>query len=218
MIPGNKIYYNTVAPLLLEVLKSLMASHEFDEFRLAGGTSLSLQLGHRKSLDIDLFTDSEYNSIDFNAIDDYLHHHYPYVDTGEYRIIGMGKSYYVGNHKDDCVKLDLCYTDKFVEDIVFLDNIRFANIGEITAMKIDVITRGGRKKDFWDLHEILEYYTVQEMIELHNKRYPISHDPELILKQLTDFRKADQDFNPICLKGKHWEIIKLDFLDIVNNE
>ncbi len=214
-MPEIKLYYNTVTPLLLEVLTSLMANHEFDEFRLVGGTGLSLQTGHRKSADIDLFTDSDYDSIDFAAIDQYLHQHYPYLDTSDYRIIGMGKSYYIGNHKDECIKLDLCYTDKFIEDIVSLDNIRLASIGEITAMKIDVISRGGRKKDFWDLHELKEELTVQQMLDLHKKRYPFTHDPALILEKLTDFRIADQDFNPICLKGKHWEIIKLDILDMV---
>jgi hypothetical protein len=90
-----------------------------------------------------------------------------------------------------------------------------ASIGEITAMKIDVISRGGRKKDFWDIHEVKEDITVQQMLGLHEKRYPFNHDPALILEKLTDFLIADQDFDPICLRGKHWEIIKLDLIDMV---
>jgi hypothetical protein len=39
---GNSLYYNTVTPLLLSVLKTLMASKELDVFRLVGGTALSL--------------------------------------------------------------------------------------------------------------------------------------------------------------------------------
>jgi len=215
MKTGIKLYYNTITPLLLEVLKSLMVSHEFDEFRLVRGTGLSLQIGHRKSADIDLFTDSEYDSIDFDAIDHYVHHQYKYVDTGDYKLIGMGKSYFVGNSREDCIKLDLCYTDRFIDDIVLLDNIRLASIGEITAMKIDVISRGGRKKDFWDLHEVHGEITVQQMLDLHERRYPYNHDPALILEKLTDFHMADKDFDPICLRGKHWEIIKLDMIEMV---
>lgn len=214
-MPEGKLYYNTVTPQLLEVMTSLMTSRIFDGFRLVGGTGLSLQIGHRKSADIDLFTDSEYNSIDFAAIDHYLNHHFPYVDTGDYNIIGMGKSYFIGNHKDDCIKLDLCYTDKFIEDILVLDKIRMASTAEITAMKIDVISRGGRKKDFWDLHELKETITVQQMLDLHEKRYPVTHDPAVIIEKLTDFGSADLDFDPICLRGKHWEIIKLDMIDMV---
>ena len=107
---------------------------------------------------------------------------------------------------------------KFIDDILVKDNIRMASTNEITAMKIDVISRGGRKKDFWDLHELKEYITIQQMLGLHEKRYPYNHDPSLILEKLADFRIADQDFNPICLRGKHWEIIKLDILEIVNKE
>lgn len=65
------LYYNTVNRLLKESLLTLMKAAEFEPFRLVGGTSLSLQLGHRMSVDIDLFTDSPYGSLDFAAIDDY---------------------------------------------------------------------------------------------------------------------------------------------------
>ncbi|MGB3452693.1 MAG: nucleotidyl transferase AbiEii/AbiGii toxin family protein [Moheibacter sp.] len=39
---------------------------------MVGGTALSLQLGHRTSVDIDLFSDLEYGSIDFKVIDTFL--------------------------------------------------------------------------------------------------------------------------------------------------
>jgi nucleotidyltransferase AbiEii toxin of type IV toxin-antitoxin system len=55
----SKLHYNTVTPLLHKVLKQLMKAKEFEDFRLVGGTSLSLQRGHRLSVDIDLFTDSD---------------------------------------------------------------------------------------------------------------------------------------------------------------
>ena len=52
----------------------------------------------------------------------------------------MGKSYFVGNNKDDCVKLDLFYTDRFIREILLIDDIRLATVEEIIAMKIDVIS------------------------------------------------------------------------------
>lgn len=85
------MFYKTVSPLLLGVLRSLMASREFDKFRLVGGTGLSLYRGHRESIDIDLFTDALYGSIDFNKIDSFLRSHYRYVDTSSSDIIGFGK-------------------------------------------------------------------------------------------------------------------------------
>jgi len=210
---GNKLYYNSLKPLLLNVLKSLMAAKEFDNFRLIGGTALSLYRGHRESADLDLFSDAPYDSIDFTAIDAFLHKTYSYVDTNDYKVLGIGKSYYIGRSKDDCIKLDLFYTDRFIQKIKLIDDIKLATVEEILAMKVDVISRGGRKKDFWDIHELKDDYSIEKMIALHKQRYPYAHDEDQIRNNFSNFINADDDFDPICLKGKHWEIIKLDIID-----
>ncbi|MDP4270137.1 MAG: nucleotidyl transferase AbiEii/AbiGii toxin family protein, partial [Bacteroidota bacterium] len=145
------LFYNTVTPLLRQVLQQLMVEDLFLPFRLVGGTSLSLQLGHRESVDIDLFTDAEYGSIDFKAIDAFLRANYSYVDTLGGEDVGMGRSYYIGKDPKHCIKLDLFYsTEPFMRPVLLLDDIRFAQIEEIIAMKIEVIANCGRKKDFWD--------------------------------------------------------------------
>jgi Nucleotidyl transferase AbiEii toxin, Type IV TA system len=210
---GNKLYYNTLKPLLLSVLKSLMAAKELDVFRLVGGTALSLYRGHRESIDIDLFSDASYDSIGFSAIDIFLNKTYSYVDTNAYKVNGMGRSYYIGKNKDDCVKLDLIYTDRFIQKYIQIDGIRLATVEDIIAMKIDVISRGGRKKDFWDIHELKDDYSIERMFAIHKERYPYTHDQIQIRSSFSDFTLADEDFDPICLKGKHWEIIKLDMID-----
>lgn len=92
-----------------------------------------------------------------------------------------------------------------------------ASLEEIAAMKVDVISRGGRKKDFWDIHELMELYTIRYMIELHKERYPYSHDSNEIIKSFTQFEGADVDFDPLCLKHKYWELIKLDILERLND-
>ena len=213
VIMQNKLHYNTITPLLLSILRSCMSAIEFDSFRLVGGTSLSLQLGHRISVDIDLFTDAPYESVDFKAIDKWLRANYTYVDAHDFEAVGMGKPYFVGENKNNCIKLDLYYTDSFIDDYFEVDGIRLATIEEIIAMKADVIMRGGRKKDFWDLHELMDKYTLDNVIHLHKKRYPYNHEPELLINKLTDFKFADDDFEPQCLRGKHWEIIKMDIIE-----
>jgi hypothetical protein len=66
------MHWKTVNPLLRESLLQLMQADEFKVFRLVGGTALSLQIGHRLSIDIDLFTDEDYVSIDFDILENYL--------------------------------------------------------------------------------------------------------------------------------------------------
>lgn len=193
-----------------------MAAKEFDVFRLVGGTALSLYRGHRESVDIDLFSDAPNDSIDFGAIDEFLRSTFSYVDTNENKVVGMGKSYYVGNSNDDCIKLDLYYTDRFIHEIMLIDFIRLATVEEIIAMKINLISRGGRKKDFWDIHELKDEFSIEKMFAIHQERYPYTHDQMQIRSSFSDFTFADEDFDPICLKGKHWEIIKLDMIDFAN--
>ena len=209
------MHYNTVVPLLKSTLKLLMAAGEFSQFRLVGGTALSLYRGHRMSIDIDLFTDADYDSIDFEAIDTYLRQNFAYVDTKDFGVIGMGKSYFIGNSAIESVKLDLYYTDAFINEAIEEDGIRIATIEEIIAMKLDVILRNGRKKDFWDIHELRNDYTITEMLSLHEQRYPHAHDPDLLIAQFTNFEEADDDFEPDCLRGNHWELIKLDIVEFV---
>ena len=55
----------TVVPDLLELLKKIMSEKLFSDFNLVGGTSLSLQMGHRNSIDIDLFGNQDINQILF---------------------------------------------------------------------------------------------------------------------------------------------------------
>ena len=66
------LHYETVTPYLRETLMRLMTDPVFNIFRLVGGTSLSLRLGHRISIDIDLFSDKQYGEIDFRSLQSHL--------------------------------------------------------------------------------------------------------------------------------------------------
>ena len=210
------IYFNTVNELLKSSLLKLMEAEEFSKFRLVGGTALSLQIGHRESIDIDLFSDIEYGTLNFNEIEDFLKSNFKYVDFLDVPS-AMGKAYFIGENKDNTVKLDIFYTDTYIQPFIEEDGIRMATIEEIIAMKVDVIQRGGRKKDFWDLHALLDSYSIKQMMDFHEQRYPYTHDKDLIIKNFTNFDQADDDFDPICFKGKYWEFIKEDFEEKFKN-
>lgn len=207
------MYWNTVTPLLQQVLEATMAAPAFDEFRLVGGTSLSLQLGHRISVDIDLFTDVNYGSVDFIAIDRFFKSSYAYVDTNEGQPVAMGTSYYVGESENEAVKIDLYYTDSFIHPILDEEGIRFASQEDIIGMKLEMLGHGGRKKDFWDLHMLHDGFSISEMISLYFERYPYSYTEAEIRVAFTNFIIADDDLDPICLLNKHRELIKLAFIN-----
>ena len=207
----------TVNDKLWFTLVKLMALDSFKNFRLVGGISLSLILGHRMSIDIDLFTDSEYGSIDFLEILEVLKVEFDYIDHNIWENKRMGNSCFIGSSTGESIKLDLFYTDPFVYPIISHDNIRLSSLEEIVAMKLDVIGRGGRKKDFWDIHALFDHFSLPEMLAFYSKRYPYNFSHGELIAQLVNFENADTDPDPNCLDGKYWELIKLDIEDNVND-
>ena len=117
--------------------------------------------------------------------------------------------------KRKLVKLDLFYTDKFIRKSELIANIRIAHTDDVVAMKIDVISRGGRKKDFWDLHLLLKHYSIEQMLDLHKERYQWTHNTEEIYANFLNFSIADDMPNPLCLLHKDWDFIKMDFIDLI---
>ncbi len=217
----KKLYIQTVKPILSKTLRRLMEMEELSQFTLVGGTSLSLRYGHRMSDDIDLFTEAQYGTIDFNGLQQVLREKFPYCDGDCGDVIGFGTSYMIGDSIDNCVKLDLFYTDPFIKPIEYYGEIRMASVEDIIAMKLDVISRGGRKKDFWDLHLLKEQFSVVQMLSIYNNRYPYGATREECIRGLNDFTIADGDPNPVCLQNKIWQLIKLDYVEWIeqlNNE
>lgn len=211
---NNKLFLNTVNENLWKTLLKLMSFQEFYSFRLVGGTALSLFLGHRISIDIDLFTDAPYGSIDFEKIDSVLNDNFKIVQHNSTQPISFGKTYFIGNDEKFLVKLDLFYTDDFVFPQFIKNEIRFGSVEEIIAMKLETICNTKRKKDFWDLHELLEHFSLNNMIKFHARRYPFTHNKEEIFRNLKEINLADDDFDPICLKSKYWELIIQDFKNL----
>jgi hypothetical protein len=123
---------------------------------------------------------------------------------------------------NDSIKVDVYYSDQFIRPYLEVNDLRLATLDEIVAMKIDIIQRGGRKKDFWDLHRLLDDYSISQMLDLHEERYRYNHDKEMILSNFIMFEMADEDFDPECLLGKHWEFNKEDIIEeiekFINNQ
>ncbi len=131
---NKELHYETVTPQLQKALIDLMSNSLFNPFCLVGGTSLSLRLGHRMSVDIDLFTNAPYGSLDFNTFEDFFKENYPYYSRPDKSdIVGFGRSYYIGNSKDDNIKVDLYYHDEIIEPVDLIDGIRIASLNDIIA-------------------------------------------------------------------------------------
>lgn len=197
-----------------------MSLPELSNFRLVGGTALSLLRGHRESVDIDLFCDGPYGEIPFDHILEVLRLNFPYVDEISPftdRINNRGFNLFIGDNEETAIKTDILYWDApFLFPALEEEGIRLATIEDIAAMKLDTISRGGRKKDFWDLSDILETYKFSELLEIYQRKYPW-FEVDDVLNGLSNFTIADQMPDPICYKHKDWDAIREEIGAIKRN-
>src|SRR6218665_1181506 len=149
-----------VSPHLLASLRNLMGASALNEFRLVGGTALALYLGHRISVDIDLFTDNKNAPI--LTAKSMLIEDYNCEITNEYMDMIKGK--YIGfSCSDKGTRYDIqIINTKFIDPLQNIDGIRLASMRDIAVSKLNTITGRETKKDYIDL------YYLHEAIDLVN--------------------------------------------------
>ncbi len=187
----------SVSHELLELLDRLMTVEEFNDFRLVGGTSLALQWGHRESVDIDMFGNS-------NLTGDEILGHLNTLGT----VKALKKSGFINIFVVNDIKVDFVnYRYPWLDTCLVEDNIRMATPKDIAAMKINAITGRGSKKDFVDLYYLLKIYSLEEILAFFQQKY---HDATLFLavKSLTYFDDADAQDMPVTFEKITWEHIK----------
>lgn len=205
------LYKQTTTPFLFETLENLMQWHELQNFRLVGGTGLSLQLGHRQSIDIDLFTDVEFN------IQDLARMLKKRIPESEIRILSFGLTIYISTSKSMNLKIDLMETDKYIRPEIIIEGIRFAHIEDIAAMKLEAITSQNTKKDFYDIAELLNHYTIDQLFSFYVERYPYN-DIKQVLENFTFFSEdCELEFEPYSLNNADWLSVKFLLIDTFND-
>jgi predicted nucleotidyltransferase component of viral defense system len=201
------LYKETVEPSTLGLLKQLLSIKELENFRLVGGTALSLLLGHRASIDLDLFTD---DPIDFEGLTEVLSENFPSFYSKERK---SSRLFFTTINN---VKVDFVNTfEKFIYPIKTIEDIRFAAIEDIIALKLNAIAGRGAKKDFWDVHELLQHYSLNQMMEFYYQRYP-QNSAMMVLKSMTYFIEADEEEDPRCFRKHKWETIKKEIIKKTN--
>ncbi len=207
------LQYRAVYPTTLELLKILMQYENLKKTFLVGGTALSLQLGHRISVDIDLFSETDFET---NEILTELQY-----DLDLQVIMQKEKNSLIINARKkntntEFVKVDFVkYAYPLLKELKNEDGIRFLSIDDIIPMKLSAIANRGAKKDFFDIYELMKVYSLSDMLDLFSKKYPgIAHFH--IIKSLTYFDDAETEFEPITLNDTVWEEVKQTIENKVN--
>jgi hypothetical protein len=178
----------------------------FTDLRLVGGTGLALQIGHRKSIDLDLFGKLD---ADLFAVSKSLN------NLGTVSV--LKKSENINIYLIDGIKVDIVnYPYPWLMDVVVEDSFQLANIKDITAMKLSAITNRGTKKDFIDIFFLLKEFSLAEMLDFYSQKYRDGTE-FLVLKSLSYFDDAEEEEMPMMFYNLDWTAVKNHICTTLNN-
>lgn len=200
------LYRETVAEQTFQLLQKISALSELSNFQLAGGTSLSLQIGHRISYDLDFFSES------FIPNEQILE-----------ALNGIGKIQVTSQFKRilvlfiDGIKVDFVrHNYKNIEPPLLIDTIKLTGLKDIAAMKINAITGRGRRRDFIDLYCLLKTFTLNQIFEFYSTRFT-DGNTLMATRSLTFFNDAENDPEIQWMKNPiSWDEVKDSIIKEVN--
>ena len=191
------LHTETVEPSTLDLLRRLQRLPDLTSTRLVGGTALALHLGHRKSVDLDMF----------GTFDPIVSYRKLLADAGhsvEGAENGTVQSLRVNNVKVDLVNYPYPWLDDAIEE----GNIRLAGLRDIAAMKLSAVANRGRKKDFIDVARLLDVFSIDQMLSLYKEKFSVS-ELSFPLRGLMYFDDAEEDPMPEMFDSNFtWENVK----------
>lgn len=195
------LHLETVEPHTFSILKEVQSIPELSDFSLVGGTALSLHLGHRVSRNLDFFSNI---SFDNDEVSKSLISSFGALFECCPIMTGKGLMCYI-----DDIKVDLIYySQPLIREKQVRDGLRFFSIEDLIVMKVNALLGRGKKKDFWDVAELLQHYTVSDFVNLHKEKYSTQNQFISVPQALTYFVDADESEDPVSLKGQTWESVK----------
>lgn len=194
------LHKETVDQSTLELLIQLQQKEYLKGFYLVGGTALALIMGHRKSVDLDLFSNFSFDAVQLldNLSADF-----------SFTLFFSANNTLKGSINQVQVDI-LAHRYPLVADPVVIENISMLSVEDIAAMKLNAISVSGQRvKDFIDIYYLLGTYTVGEMIGFYKKKYS-QYNEVNVLKSLCWFEEVDISEWPVILKtpGLKWETVK----------
>jgi hypothetical protein len=198
------IHWETVSAGMRQVMLGFGCSAFGASFYLAGGTAPALQLGHRRSSDLDFFSPNlDLPSLrqqlaaaleGFNPI---------LADTSWGNLVFLAGGVRIGFFG---------YGYPMMAPFVDADGVRLAGIADIALMKLDALLGRASRKDFYDLYALCQYLSLREIMALAPLKYPAVRDFETqAVKRLVYFERAEQEEPPVLLQEISWKTVKAYF-------
>ena len=182
----------------------MMTQNSLSGFYLVGGTALALQVGHRTSVDLDLFSETDFNPSEIRSNLEQVYN----IKVVSENKGGLNMMIEFPTHSGNVVKVDIVkYRYPLLKPVVVFDGIRFLSKEDIIPMKLAAISNRGAKKDFYDLYFLLQEFSLKEMMILFEKKYS-NYNNFYVIKSITWFDDAENEADPVILKKISWEKVK----------
>lgn len=156
------LHKETVSEKTLDILKKLMTDPVLENFILVGGTALSLRIGHRISIDLDMFTNMDFDQEKLNSYLQSTYHFSPdFIERNTLKGSVEGVALDLISHKY-----------KYVDHITNIEGVRLGSLKDIAAMKLNaIINNGTREKDFIDVAFLGESLSFNQMAKAFEIKY-----------------------------------------------
>lgn len=173
-------------------------------FYVAGGTALALQLGHRRSVDFDLFSQQS----DLGApVAAWLQ------DDATWLIRDTDSRTVHAERHGVQVSFISTYQYPLVRPPVLIEGLRLASVTDIGLMKLLAITHRATVRDYLDLAAILrDHVALATLVDLSRQKYGLPFNPLIALKALVTYDDLDQE-TPVVLDPtlpRQWQTILRD--------
>ncbi len=195
------MFLETLYPKTKKLFDQLTQFAPLNGFRLVGGTALALQLGHRKSIDLDFFNPEK---VDLESLRTAFENSFK---TEIVQSFPAGLLMMVDGVKVDIIR----HNYPWLQEPLNYNTLQIAQLKDISAMKVNAICGRGSKKDFFDIYFLLQYFSINEIAEFFVKKYA-NYNPMMVLKSLAYFQDAEEDPHPDMLKKVSWEKVKATLL------
>lgn len=201
------MFSETISPDTNRLIEKLKNLPWLSPYYLAEGTALALHLGHRTSIDLDFFSESEVEEM---AMVDHLR------TAGNLRLDQIGKGTIVGNL--DSVRISFFkYPYRLLDPLIEWNGLNVASVRDIALMKMVAISQRGSIKDFIDLFFVArEFKPVDALIpELSVKYVGVQFNTNHILRSLCYFEDAEKEPMPNMIAASDWQEVKEYFVNEV---
>jgi len=153
-----------------------------NDYYLVGGTAIALHLGHRRSIDFDLFSDRTFDPMRIRAklLDSYKIDQTFSQGEGELTVL---------IHK---VKVTFFHYPFIIDRPIDFDGlIKLPDLITLGAMKTFALGRRAKWKDYVDLYFILQQYSFQDLIDKTSIIFKSEFNEKLFRTQLGYFEDID---------------------------